>query len=172
MAEVNININISNWNYLIATLMERLKNKNDLLKTAFLVGGFPDIVRHFADEEGEKGKWVPRKPSTQDAYARIAEGLRKPPRGARRGSFSPNNKLLQMTGRLRQSLIAGDAPRSGSIRNKGASAVEFFSNVNYSGVHDRGGKKMPQREFMWLSERAKELMTKIILDKLVGDNGV
>ncbi len=102
---------------------------------------FKDIIEHFENEQGPQGKWV----KWSEAYAMH---LNKIGRGG--------NKILQFSGRLRQST----QPQNWRSINEG---VMFFNNAKtkdgfpYAQAHDQGGKEKgrpPKRSFMWLSSKA------------------
>ena len=62
------------------------------------------------------------------------------------------SKVLQDTGRLRQST------RFKTVGN----VANIFNNVKYAGIHNFGGKKIPQRKFMWISKGAVTSMIKTL----------
>ena len=97
--------------------------------------GHGDIMDHFAKEEGPGGsKWTD--------FGRGKYSTRRSARGG--------NMLLQDTGRLR-----------GSIRAKGyGSNARIQTGANYAGYHNSGTKRIPKRTFMWISEKAQDLMAK------------
>ena len=98
---------------------------------------YADIMDHFAKEQGPGGKWQPWS-------AAYAEHLAKSGKGG--------NMILQDSGRLRQSF----APTSWVGNDDG---ILFFNNAKtkggfpYAKAHNEGGPRLPQRQFMWLSER-------------------
>lgn len=85
-----------------------------------------DVLEHFRNEEGQGGATWP-----------------KSQRALREGG-----KTLQDTGRLRASIRYAIISRN---------EMHVFSNIVYAGIHNYGGKTknatMPQRKFMWLSEK-------------------
>jgi len=159
MAEFVAQIDIRPWMSYLSGIQGRIKDKFKLLKVAFTTYGFADIIDHFEKERGQDGKWVQRAESTQHRYERIGSGDWKPPVGIARSAFNPTNKLLSLTGNLRQSLLTSN------VRPRG-DGLEFFANAEYSGVHDEGSpkKNIPQREFMWLSDNAMEKMALLIVN--------
>lgn len=141
-------------------LLKRIENRGSktsrtpiprLLRVAFNTDGFRDVIDHFKQEEGQTGKWRRRARSTQEFYAAMNK------RG--RTVFNPSNKLLQLTGKLRQSLLPTN------VRSKGSNSIVFFSTDKKSGVHDRGSSKknIPKRQFMWMSKKGMGKMIKTIL---------
>lgn len=163
--EFEVSFDDKEWRSFLSGLVSRANKADELLKRAFMTHGFQDIQDHFRQEEGPDGKWQRRAPSTQQMYANIREGRWKPPAGTRAGSYDPGNKVLQLTGRLRQSVVAG----KNNIKPYGRNAIKVFSNVEYSGKHDEGEGHIPKREFMWLSSSAQDKMTVNILDGLLGE---
>lgn len=118
------------------------KNATNFLRSMVNTRGFADIQDHFRRESGPDGKWKP----WSAMYAQM--------RANKKGPRARADKILQLTGTLRQSLL----PRSGKLRNQGRNAVMMVSNVEYSGQHDEGDstKNIPKREFMYLTSRAQE----------------
>lgn len=153
------------WRRFFRQLLKKNERPFKLLRAAFFAHGFRDIIDHFKNEESESGKWPKRASSTQDFYKAVSSGRRKPPRGATRAQFNPTNKLLQLTGNLRKNF------QHKNVKQKGFNSLLFFNPVKYSGIHDRGGRrgavKIPQREFMWLSRKAKENIAQDYLDRWV-----
>ena len=151
------------WRNFINGMLKRAENKNQLLKGAYNIFGFQDIIDHFENEEGPDGKWRQRSSNTDRTYDLIKTGRRKPPGGFRRGSFTSSNKILQLTGNMRKSIL------SKTVKRKSSNSVKVVSNVEYSGKHDEGdkSKNLPQRQFMWLSDGAMEKMNGFIIDELM-----
>lgn len=146
--------------------LKRVKDKvrvpANILRTVSNIFAFKDIIDHFKRQTGEKSQWKRRASSTQDAYKAIKEGRRKPPSGTSRRSFNPSNRILQLTGALRKSFIRGKA------RKFRKDSVIIKSNIDYSGKHDLGLGRMPKRDFMWLSRKARVLMLKSMLELAAG----
>lgn len=101
---------------------------------------FQDIIDHFKAEEGPEGSWDDWSPSYSDFMERIGKG---------------GNKILQNTGRLRNSFQPSNyrAQSGGVLFFNPATTSEGFP---YAAAHDTGGKKLPQRKFMWMSKNAME----------------
>ena len=167
MSQVTLELNTSEWDTLIRQLSANVKKSQRFLKTAAGIYGFQDIIQHFRDESGPDGRWAPRSAVTQERYAMINSGQIKPPRGVAAGAFNPTNKLLQLTGTLRQSLL----PTNKGIENHGSDSVRIFSNVVYSRRHNEGGDGVPKREFMWLSDGAQEKMVNAIIQMILEGEG-
>lgn len=162
---MRVTLETEEWSEWIKTTFAKLENVQALLQAAAQAFAFQDIIEHFRKEEGPAGKWKPRSDSTQAKYAKIQAGLWKPPRGARRGSFSPTNKLLQLTGNLRQSVLPTN------VEPVGRSSLRIFANAPYSAVHDVGGRAIPARPFMWLSDTAQEKMVDAIAQMVMEETG-
>lgn len=141
MAEKFAKIDDRQWRLFLGRLGDNIKDKAKLLTVAAKTHGFADIMRHFKNESGPDGGWQNLAPSTIAARKKGGGGA----------------KILQDTGRLRSSIAAK------STRRRGRDSVEMFSSVRYSGKHDRG-IDVPRREFMWLSERAQELMAQTVIE--------
>lgn len=139
-------LNAGEWTSFLSSVQSKVKDPSALLKAAFMTAGFQDIIQHFRDEKGPDGKWRPRSPITQMQYAM---------RNKTDSRYNPSNKLLQLTGNLRKSILPTNTKKVSK------NAIEIFANAEYGGRHDRG-EDMPQREFMWFSDSAKDRMAQII----------
>ncbi len=101
---------------------------------------FQDIMDHFKKEEGSEGPWK----AWSDVYAKHMAQIGK-----------GGNQILQDTGRLRGSFQPTDTKSS-------AQGILWFNPAKtskgfpYAAAHQEGGSKLPQRDFMWLSDLAKE----------------
>ena len=140
-----VSLDSKQWKAFIDGVGKKMKNAYPKLRSAVMVFGFKDIIDHFSKEEGENGRWKPRKASTQRSYSRKGKA---------------GNKLLQDTGALRGSLIHGQTEKVG------ANNVLMFTQVPYAGRHNYG-KGMPKREFMWLSDKALDNIAKMFLDETI-----
>lgn len=113
---------------------------------------FRDIIRHFENEQGPgKRKWKSWSKSYSDFMNKIGKG---------------GNKILQDSGRLRQGFQPGNwrtEPNTLIWYNNAKTAKGF----PYAAAHDEGGGKLPQRKFMYLSDRAKDDIMENILNHLV-----
>lgn len=114
------------------------------LKSVVAVFLFKDVIDHFRKEEGPDGKW----PDLNKSYAKWKQGKGK-------------TKKLILTGNLRQNFLPTN------VRSHNVNSVAFFNPVNYGGQHDRG-EGVPQRQFMWISNRAQDLMDRALVDTMVG----
>jgi len=102
---------------------------------------YGDVMDHFEQEKGEKGAW----PAWSSIYAEHMK---------RRGDA--NGKILQRSpARLKQNF----KPESYKIKSKGFNwfnDAKTKSNFPYAWGHNEGDGKLPQRDFMWLSDKAME----------------
>lgn len=157
------------WSDFLTTLYKLVEKPEKLLRAAFATRGFRAIIENFRDEKGPDGAWPQRSDYTQKMYADIKSGLRKPPEGFSRASFNPTNKLLQLTGNLRKSIMPASLSKQSEMINQ--DTILIFSPVAYSGHHDEGdpSRNLPARPFMWLSEQAREDMAGIILNMAAGE---
>lgn len=190
MANNSVRFDSREWDKFFAALGRGYK-PHVLLRAAFAVVGFKDVIQHYKDEMGPDGKWEPRKASTNKRYDQISGALRNGNRkitrqqatkkfggvgeayargfvpytatvaGVARSAYRSTNKLLVLTGQMRQSLLPGN------LRDLDANSVLFYSNDNKSGAHDEGDKSrnLPARSFMWISSKGQEMMAKVILDR-------
>lgn len=150
------------WRIFLGSILNQAKDMTHILSVAYGTAGIKDITKHFIDETGPNAPWKPRKQATDERYLLIGLGMYKTPKGTSKAQYSPANKILQMTGKLKNSILPAN------WRKKSNTAIEVFSNDTKSGAHDNGSKEkgFPARPFMWLSDNAKETMAQIILDKL------
>lgn len=101
---------------------------------------FQDIMDHFKNEAGSEGPWKAWSKVYADHMAKIGKG---------------GNKILQDTGRMRGAFQPTDSKTSsqGILWFNPAKTKTGFP---YAAAHQEGGSKLPQRDFMWLSDLAKE----------------
>lgn len=153
MADAVIEFQDAGWRDFFKKTGARLAEAAPILKRLYGTIGFRDIMAHFKKEEGPDGKWKPRSQFTQERYEAIRRGDAKPDPGVSRGAYSPTNKLLQLTGTMRSSVMPGNA------RRLDARSIIAWANDPKSGQHDRGKEsgfpRIPARPFMWLSNTAK-----------------
>ncbi len=104
---------------------------------------YRDIMEHFKDEEGSEGPWKPWSKVYQKHMEKVGRA---------------GNKKLQYSGRLRM----GVQPQN--VR-KAPGGFMWFDNAKtskgfpYAEAHDEGGKQLPKRDFMWLSDKAMESLS-------------
>lgn len=99
---------------------------------------FQDYIDHFDKERGPEGEWKP----WSAAYTRH---MRKIGKGG--------NRILQDTGRLRQSFVPSNY-RTGRGRVEWFNPAKTKGGFPYAAAHNEGGPQLPRREFMWLSDKA------------------
>lgn len=136
------------------------KNLDDISKSQQAFAGaigavvFKDVIDHFEREQGPSGKWKKWSRSYDEYMKAIGKG---------------GNKILQDTGRLRQSF----APTN---YRKATDGIVFYNNAKtkdgypYAWAHNEGDGRLPQREFMWLSKTASDNLSKVTLGYLL--NGI
>lgn len=161
MADYKATLDDSEWRIFLASVTGNLKDIPHILSSAYGTHGWQDIMAHFKNESDEHGKWKAWSP----AYARLMERTTKKTSkgkieklkkiGASLAGLG-EKKILQRSGDMRDSILIAN------IRTISSTGIEVYANSEYSGVHDRGGKNMPKRSFMWLSDRAKDLMMQFI----------
>jgi len=101
---------------------------------------FRDIMDHFEQQEGSEGKWK------QWSFW-YTQQMEKNGKGG--------NKILQDTGRLRQSFKPQNwrSVKNGYLWFNNAQTKSGFP---YAAAHDEGGERLPKRDFMWLSDNTME----------------
>ncbi len=115
---------------------------------------YRDVIDHFKTESEPNGPWQP----WSDVYAKHMTRIKR-----------QNNKILQFSGKLRQNFSPGD-------RRTNEQGIEWFNNAKtksgypYAWGHNYGDKKLPQRQFMWLSQEAMDTIADIVLNKIVGED--
>lgn len=142
----------------LENLGKRLKNIKDgerryagLLSTII----YKDVMSHFDKQEGSDGKW-----DHWSYYYTVK--MEKSGKGG--------NKILQDTGRLRQSFL----PTNNRSSNEG---ITWFNSAitkqgfPYAWAHNEGDGNLPKRDFMWASDKAMESMTEKTLQFMI-DEGV
>ena len=185
MAET-LRFDFKEWDRPILSVLAGLSRKTDLLTKVFNVIGIRNLVKHFTDEMGPDGKWQNRSPKTDRQYFQIfhrgrlnadlkkkfknlgtayASGqrvYRSDVGGIPRSAFRVTNKILQLTGNLRKTMLK---PTVEQIDN---STIRVSSTSPYGAAHDEGDSKknLPKREFMWVDDKAKEAMVDAIADTL------
>ena len=150
-------LDTSQWDLFLTSLSKRFEKASEYLKVAVSTKGRADVLDHFANQSGPSGRWPPRSPKTQADYAR---------RGKTNAKYNPSNLLLQLTGRLRGSILP--AGREGGVKVINKNAVMLFSAVEYSRAHDEGiPGRLPQRQFMWLSSKGNEEVANVFLGAIM-----
>jgi hypothetical protein len=161
-----ISIDLTEWNSFLTSLGTNIKSTAPYLQTGANTFGFANVIRHFEDEQGPDSPWEPRTPGTQAMYAAIQNGTRQAPSGGRKGSYSPSNKLLQLTGRTKQSVLPG----RGEIKRLNTHAVKLIAGTEYSGYINDGTNRMAARPFMWFDDRTVDMIGEYVLDSVMKKN--
>jgi hypothetical protein len=143
-------------NSFIAKIEKRLKDvgNNDNKFVALLSAiVFKDVNDHFKQQQGEQGKWLHWSFWYTLHMERIGKG---------------GNKILQFNGRLRNSFKQTNVKKQDGILTwyNDAKTAKGFP---YAYAHNEGGKKLPKRDFMWLSEGAVEKMAAQTLDYVLDE---
>lgn len=117
--------------------------------------GYTKVIEHFAKEEGPNGKWGKWRKTLPNGSVRIYNE-----RPTKRGG----TKLLQDTGRLRESIVARGYKKSAEIFAEPSN----YAGTNYSSWLDKGTKKMIARKFMWLRSEDRAQYSEDILKYITG----
>lgn len=130
-----------NWQRIIGQIESKWKDldQRKVFGSIISVSVFTDIMQHFSDQKGPSGDWEKWSKVYMEHMQKIGKA---------------GNRILQDTGRLRQSLMPG----AGKFRSN-TSGVLFFTTVPYARAHDKGNQRMPQRQFMWLSKEGMLALT-------------
>lgn len=149
-----VHLDTKEWEGFFKAVSDGVKNPKPYLRAAFSTRGFSDIIKHFEAQRGPNGAWKPRSPETQRAYARLNK---------KHAKYNPTNKLLQLSGNMRRNFLPGN------IEDHGQNAIVFFNPTPYAAAHDDGSNKrnIPQREFMYLTDKAVDDMLNIVMDLVV-----
>lgn len=99
---------------------------------------YRDIMQHFDQQLGEDDPWPQWSPRYRAFMEKIGKG---------------GNRILQDSGRLRQSFQPTNVrpTEAGLLWFNNAKTAKGFP---YAAAHDEGGRRLPQRQFMWLSREA------------------
>lgn len=151
MSEATVELDVSEWDGFLDKVAANVARAQAIMALSAQTYAFQDIIQHFSDESGPEGAWKGWADSTRAIYNAKGWG---------------GNKILQATGKLRQSLLPGQ----GRVEDEGSDAIRLFSNVEYSAIHNYGGPfmawgkpaMMPKRTFMWLSEDVQDKMVNMI----------
>lgn len=114
---------------------------------------FQDVMDHFAKESGPQGEWQEWSDSYTEQMNRIGRG---------------GNEILQFSGRLRQSFTP-------SQYRKAQGGLEWYNPAKtkdgypYAFAHNEGDGRLPQREFMWLSDKALGKIGEFTLNYVLGE---
>jgi hypothetical protein len=156
------------WDTLFTSIVNATARPTKILRAAMATRGYRGIIGKFKEERGPDGPWEKRAPSTQKRYADIQAGHLSPPAGFPRAAFNPSNRLLQLTGALRKSLMPGSLKEQ--TEDYAHNAILVFSPLGYSGTHDEGdpSRGIPARPFMWLSPKELDETADIVLKLALG----
>jgi hypothetical protein len=106
-----------------------------------------DVIHHFENEEGPKGRWKEWSRIYTEHMLRIGKA---------------GNQLLQDTGRMRNTLKP-------SNYRKQSEGLEWYNNAKtkrgfpYAYAHDEGGDILPKRTFMWASNKLMDNVARTTL---------
>jgi len=146
---------------------------------------FGDIVSHFEKEMGPKGSWTPWSLSYMEVITgraafrtfggRVVRIEANPNSSGFAGTIKPlkpkPGAILQWKGKLRQSITPKQHGGRAKSPRRGSKGILFFSTIKYSRRHDQGdpgGRPMPARPFMWLSQKGVEKVSRVSLGFLLG----
>lgn len=167
MADFKAILQAGEWTQFLNNWKTRTAQGHAVVATAYRIAGHKDIIDHFEKESGPDGRWTALKPATiarrmGKIPARSTASKRKTARATGK-PFQGGIKILQDTGQMKGSILPTN------VRRVTATSMLVFANSEYSAVHDEGSSKrnIPKREFMWLSNKAKDLMLDIITELLL-----
>lgn len=140
------------WQSVVKKLKEKWKTIEERKNFGAIISSvvFRDVMDHFDKERGPSGGWQAWSKSYREHMSKIGKG---------------GNRILQDTGRLRQSFT----PDNFRAQSDG---ILFYNNAKVNGfpyglAHDQGGKKLPQRKFMWLSDKGMNSVVEVVNNWLV-----
>lgn len=155
--------------------LKNVKNKDrKFISNILSIHVFKDVIDHFEKESGPKGKWQKWSKSYKDQlagkiYFRTLNGNKIPFEGQDPKRTTKPDRILQDSGNLRQNF----KPINWRPDRKG---IAWFNNAKtksgfpYAYAHDNYTAPrtiLPQRQFMWLSEKALTNMGKDTLSYIV-----
>jgi phage gpG-like protein len=157
---------------------EAIKNRETIWVDSIGVYVLQDIMDHFKKEEGPSGGW----PAWSTSYAGAVAGhfafrrfgnrtVRLDPHQMEEYGIKPPRKpgkMLQATGRLRNSFTEGRW-RKNSVGIEWYNPAKTRSGFPYAYAHNEGGDRLPQRRFMWLSDKALNKIAQVTAAFLAGD---
>jgi phage gpG-like protein len=76
----------------------------------------------------------------------------------------PGRKIMELTGRLKESLTGGPGNAGDTVKTIGKTNAEFGTKVPYAHRHQMGTHGMPQRKIVQMTETRKRIITKMIHD--------
>lgn len=116
---------------------------------------YSDINTHFKEQKGSEGSWK----DWSTSYTKHMEKIGR-----------SGNMILQFNGKLRNNFKPTDVKSS----SKG---IMWFNDAKtkkgfpYAAAHDKGGPKLPKRDFMWLSDSSMEKISVQTLQFMI-DEGI
>jgi phage gpG-like protein len=132
-----------------------IEQRDKVFVTSLSAIVYRDVISHFEEQRGSKGKWKKWSAVYEERMRRIGRS---------------NNKILQFDGSLRQAF----RPTNWRSRREG---IEWFNPAKtkkgfpYALAHDEGGPKLPKRDFMWLSQSAFERIAEITASYMISGRG-
>ena len=136
---VKVYVNDKRAKKLLSDIVGRAKNKGLALRI-IASKMHKDVLKHFDDEKGEKGKWKPLAESTK-AWKK-------------KHGYS---KMLQNTGQLRRHNLPYTRGNKAIVEN----------SLDYAKKQNMGKGKIPARDFLWLSKIALKDIVKYMTNYLV-----
>ena len=131
----------------LAKNAEEIEQRKKVFWGALTALSFRDVIKHFERQKGPEGKWK----KWSDLYAthmgRIGKG---------------GNKILQDSGRMRQNLFQANETTRIKKGQLLYNPAQTKSGFGYAKAHNEGSKKLPKREFMWLTDKAVTNMSKLM----------
>lgn len=114
---------------------------------------YRDIIQHFEQERGPSGKWTPWSKAYSESMDRRGFG---------------GNQILQFNGRLRNAFL----PTNWRLASEGIvwfNPAKTGKGFPYALHHDEGkSSKKGARRFMWLSDKAMDDLSGVMLDHIMG----
>lgn len=137
MADAEFKFESAEWDRVIKRIRRKWDDIRNRKEFAGIVSiaAYKNIEQHFKDQSGPDGKW--QKWST--AYEEHRKKIGRYKKG----------KILILSAKLKNSIT----PESGKFRSN-SSGVLLYSALPYAHRHDEGTDGMPQRKFMWVSDKA------------------
>lgn len=126
------------WDGFFRNIDNVMQDPIPVMKTAYSVFGYKDIMDHFDKETGITNYWKPSKRALEQ-----------------------NGQTLQDTGNLRNSVPTA------KVNKEGKRTVSIINTAPYSGYHDEGLNGHIQREFMWLSDDAQGKILDYMLKTII-----
>lgn len=135
----SIKLDTTEWRKLLGEMQRNLSESKNLVARAYSIVGVADILQHFKESMGPDGIWEPLK--------------------RRKG------KPLLDSGNLRNSILHSN------FDSVSDDSIMVFANAPYGKQHDEGDadKHIPQRKFMWLSQKAKDRMAQVVASWITGE---